>query len=174
MFGISVSAVASGYRRVVSLVAHKKECKPTAHKKEDKKRSAEQQPNSLSPKAKNLQALIRLKLKNQELSPSNTPCIKCGESCKSISLNGTSAQYCESCKLFHFPSGTLKQITGFSKDIPLENEAPQKLSLKCNSCSSEMLNCLFSRNPHLMLPKCSTCGTVVIKKEFLKYIFPFL
>ena len=174
MFGISASAVASGYRRVVSLVTHKKKCKPTAHKKEEKKRSTEQKPNALSQKAENLQAIIRLKLKNKEFSPSNTLCIKCGEPCKSISLNGPSVQYCESCKLFHFPSGSLKQITGFSKDIPLENEAPQKLPLKCKSCNSEMLNCLFSRKPHFMLPKCSKCGTVVIKKEFLKYIFPFL
>lgn len=174
MFGVAISVIASTYKKVQKAVGLNKKSSKKLISKTEPAKNAQQPIGYLSEKGKVLQQEIHTELKNKNFSPSDLICFNCNQQCQSITLRKNSIHFCDRCKSFHFPQNTLSALTGFEKDIPLEDQDCKSSTIICKLCKSEMESRLFSRKPYFMVEKCPECSMVFLPKTLLKYVLPFV
>jgi len=176
MFGISISVIASTYKKLKSLKFNKsKKAKPSTNKvKLNQRELPNRKINTLSQNAIEIRDFIHHSIINKNYSETSFTCTQCKHSFYQIENNHIKMCICSSCKSVAFKQNELKKMTGLNSDIPLENQHSIISETKCPFCHESTNECCFSRKPFITINKCNACKSTFCSSSYFKYILSFL
>ena len=104
------------------------------------------------------------------LNKSSICCPECNCNFSVITINNIDIDFCSKCRSFWFDSNELKQISGYSRDVPSDNLASRKSKYNCPICNKSMQEYVFVKPHNLLVDQCLEHGVYLENKELNRVI----